>query len=179
METQSRTKMRTCLFRDRASADAAYDAALRRGYKPEDVNIIMAEDTRNKYYPADARDTTTTTTTAGDQALDGLAMGSAIGGTVLGTIALILSMTSTIVIPGLGLVIAGPLAAGLTGFGAGSITGGILGLLIGAGIPEERAKVYEKGLKEGGIIVAVKSRSPSEDELLIEDWKKHNGTEIY
>mgnify|MGYP003381339126 CR=1 FL=1 len=46
-----------------------------------------------------------------------------------------------------GIVLAGPIAAGLAGAGAGGITGGLIGALIGSGIPEERAKVYESGVK--------------------------------
>jgi hypothetical protein len=53
----------------------------------------------------------------------------------------------------------GPLAAALAGLGAGAAGGGIVGGLIGVGIGEKRAKDYEKGLREGGIVVAVRPKS--------------------
>ena len=50
-----------------------------------------------------------------------------------------------------GLVIAGPLAAGLAGAGAGAATGGLVGALTGTGVPEDEAKIYENEIKDGGI----------------------------
>jgi hypothetical protein len=75
---------------------------------------------------------------------------------------------STIFLPGLNLVIAGPIAAALAGAGAGAATGGVIGALIGAGIPEYRAKVYEAGLRSGGILLGVEARSDEEVDKLEE-----------
>ena len=72
---------------------------------------------------------------------------------------------TTLVLPGVGLVVAGPLAAALAGAGAGGITGGLIGALIGAGIPEERVKHYEEGIKNGGILMGVTPRSDEDVEL--------------
>jgi hypothetical protein len=44
---------------------------------------------------------------------------------------------------------AGPLAAALAGGGAG----GLLRVLIGPGIPEERVKHYKSGINEGGMLM--------------------------
>ncbi len=74
---------------------------------------------------------------------------------------------------------AGPIAAALAGAGAGGATGGLIGALIGSGIPEERAKVYETGVKEGGIVMGVTPRN-DEDAMHIEnEWKSHRGEHIY
>lgn len=54
------------------------------------------------------------------------------------------ALGTSVLIPGLGLIIAGA--------GAGGITGGIIRALIGAGIPEDRAKLYESGIKEGRMV---------------------------
>ena len=52
---------------------------------------------------------------------------------------------STIAVPGLGLVVAGPIAAALAGAGAGAAAGGLIGAMVGAGIPEDRgAKEYKR-----------------------------------
>jgi hypothetical protein len=37
---------------------------------------------------------------------------------------------------------------------------------VGAGIPEYRAKVYETGLREGGILIGVEARSDEEVDVL-------------
>jgi hypothetical protein len=42
----------------------------------------------------------------------------------------------------------------------------LIGALIGAGIPEYRAKVYEAGIRGGGILIGVEARTDEEvDEL--------------
>jgi hypothetical protein len=42
----------------------------------------------------------------------------------------------------------------------------LIGALIGAGIPESRAKVYEAGIRGGGILIGVEARTDEEvDEL--------------
>ena len=44
-----------------------------------------------------------------------------------------------------------------------------MGTLVGAGIPEDRAKVYETDLKHGGIVLGVKPRDA--DVLYLEnEW---------
>ena len=82
-------------------------------------------------------------------------------------------------IPGLGLVIAGPIAAGLAGAGAGGIAGGVIGALIGSGIPEEHAKVYESGIKDGGIVMGVKPRNDEDAKYFEDNWKENKGVDIF
>ncbi|MDB5728952.1 MAG: hypothetical protein JWQ00_2157, partial [Noviherbaspirillum sp.] len=65
------------------------------------------------------------------------------------------------------------------GAGAGAATGGLLGALIGWGIPEERIKHYESGLKQGGILMGVKPRSEEDATFLEEHWRNSNGQHIY
>lgn len=81
--------------------------------------------------------------------MKGLALGGALGGTVIGILGALVALSSTIAIPGLGLVVIGPLAAGLVGAGAGSIAGGLVGALIGSGIPEAHVKYFENEIKKG------------------------------
>jgi hypothetical protein len=86
-----------------------------------------------------------------------------------GTLAAI-AAAATLAVPGLGLLVAGPIAAALAGAGAGAVVGGGIGALVGAGIPEERVKDYESGLKEGGILMGVKPRNAEERAYLEQDW---------
>ena len=56
-------------------------------------------------------------------------------------------------LPSLGfgpLIAAGPIMAALGGTAAGATAGGLVGALVGFGIPESEARVYEERLKEGG-----------------------------
>ncbi|HEX3560953.1 MAG TPA: hypothetical protein VHU19_17260 [Pyrinomonadaceae bacterium] len=166
--------MVTGLFRDRESAERAYSSVTSRGYSNDDVNLLMSDETRKKHFAVDNRETE-----LGNKALEGAGTGAAIGGTVGATLAAIAAIGTTLALPGLGLLVAGPIAAGLAGAGAGGATGGIIGALIGAGIPEERVKHYEKGLKDGGIVMGVTPRTDADAEYFESEWKKNRGEEVY
>src|SRR6185437_13442597 len=144
-----------------------------RGYGKDDVNLIMSDDTRKKYFSEDDD------TEFGTKAWEGAGKGAAIGGGVGATLAAIAAIGTTLALPGLGLLIAGPIAAGLAGAGAGALTGGLIGALIGSGIPEERVKKYEEGIKKGGIMMGVTPRNPEDAAYFEEDWKRNRGEEVY
>jgi hypothetical protein len=67
----------------------------------------------------------------------------------------------------------------LAGAGAGGLTGVIIGALIGWGIPEERAKLYESDLKDGGIVLGVSPRNDDDAAYFEGEWKGCNGRNIY
>jgi hypothetical protein len=73
----------------------------------------------------------------------------------------------------------GPLAAALTGAGTGGAVGALIGALVGSGIPEERAKLYEQGIKEGGIVMGVTPRSDEDAEYFDREWRNARGEQIY
>ena len=166
--------MLTGMFQDRNSAENAYSALESRGYSKDDVNIMMSDDTRKKHFSKDGPDTD-----LGSKALEGAGTGSAIGGTLGAIIGAVAAIGTTVLIPGLGLVVAGPIAAALAGAGAGGITGGIVGALIGSGIPEERAKLYEDGVKNGRIVMGVHPRNDEDADYFEKHWKDSQGEEIY
>lgn len=92
---------------------------------------------------------------------------------------MIAAIGNSLIIPGLGILIAGPIAAGLAGAGAGAITGGVIGAFVGAGIPEARATLYEKGIKEGNIVIGVRLRNEEDEELIKKSWAENKGEEIH
>lgn len=172
--TTGNSQMVTGLFRDRDSAERAYSTLSERGYSHDDINIAMSDDTRKKHFSGSNADTE-----LGNKAAEGAGVGSAIGGTLGAIAAGIAAVGTSLAIPGLGLVVAGPIVAALAGAGAGGITGGLIGALVGWGIPEERVKHYETGIKEGGILMGVKPRN-DEDAMHIESaWKQNNGEHVY
>ena len=118
-------------------------------------------------------------TELGSKALEGTGAGAAIGGAVGGVLAAIAAIGTNLVMPGLGLVVAGPLAAALAGAGAGGLAGGLIGALVGWGIPEEHAKRYEEGLKEGGIVMGIEPRNEEDAKYLEREWTTVRGEHIY
>lgn len=168
-----RSRMVTGLFRDRESAEKAYGSLTSRGYSKDDLNLAMSDKTRDKYF-ADDKDSDLDT-----KAWEGAGKGAAIGGTVGATLAAIAAIGTSVALPGIGLLIAGPLAAGIAGAGAGGLTGGLIGALVGSGIPEDRAKEYEKGINEGGILMGVNTRTDEDAEYFENDWKTNRGEHVY
>lgn len=166
--------MLTGMFRDRQSSENAYNTLQERGYEKDDINIIMSDDTRKEQFSGAAKETE-----LGTKAAEGAGKGSAIGGTVGAVAGVIAAIGTSLVIPGLGLVIAGPIAAGLAGAGAGGITGGVIGALVGSGIPEARAKLYESGIKEGNIVIGVHPRNDEDAQYLENNWRENRGEEIH
>jgi hypothetical protein len=158
----AKAKLVTGLFKTRVAAEAALDAIIKRGYTRDDISVLMSDATKNKEFAVET----------GTHAADGAGIGGAVGGALGATLAAIAAVGVSVTLPGLGLVIAGPIVAALAGAGAGGATGGLIGALIGAGIPEHRAKVYDAGLRGGGILLGVEAKSDedvSKLEQLLED----------
>lgn len=159
----------TGMFKDRSTAEKAYEGLKDKGYEDDEINVIMSDSTRKLHFGDDDKNN------LGNKSLEGAGTGSAIGGT-LGAIGGALAAVGTsLLIPGLGLVVAGPLAAGLAGAGAGGLTGGLIGAMIGAGIPKEKAKEYEDGVKNGHIIVSAKARSEADADYFKSNWEGNSG----
>ncbi len=166
--------MLTGMFRDRESTEHAFNSLQERGYSKDDINLIMSDETRKKHFSGDVKDTE-----IGTKAAEGAGKGSAIGGTVGAIVGVIAAIGTSLVIPGLGIIIAGPIAAGLVGAGAGGLTGGIIGALVGSGIPEERARLYESGIKDGQIVMGVHPRSDDDAKFFEDNWRVNHGEEIH
>ncbi len=164
----------TGMFRSSEDADNAYRSLRERGYTDDDIHVVMSDKTRKKYYDRDNVEIE-----EGSKAMEGAGAGAAVGGTVGGILGAIAAIGTTALIPGLGLVVAGPLAGALAGAGAGGAAGSLVGALVGAGIPEEHAKHYEKGLKEGGIVIGAHPRNDEDRRYLGEQFKTYRGEQVY
>lgn len=174
--TKQEPGMLTGMFKDKDSSESAYQSLRDRGYSDDDINVIMSDDTRKKYYGNDADPDSE----LGSKAAEGTGVGGLIGGTLGAIIGGVAAIGTNLVLPGLGLVVWGPIAAALAGAGAGGLTGGLVGALIGWGIPEDRAKLYETGIGEGGTVLGVKPRSAEDADYFESEWKNtHRGEHIY
>lgn len=151
-------------FLDRESAEQAYGVAERMGYDREDFNILMSNETKDRYFPEDVR--------FKSKVAEGASAGAAIGGTAVGVVGALVAIGTTIALPGFGLVLAGPLVAGLAGAGAGGIAGGLIGALVGWGIPENDARQYEKDIRDGRIVMSITPKSDDDAADLQEEWDR-------
>src|SRR5260370_438143 len=101
----------TRLFTDRDSAEREYQGTLARGYDPKDINVVMTEEGRKRHFGQGAP------TELGNKALEGAGVGGGIGAVTGGALAAI-AVAATVAVPGLGLLVAGPIASALAGAGA-------------------------------------------------------------
>jgi hypothetical protein len=173
--------MLTGLFRERAAAERAFRSLVERGYAPSDIDLIMSDETRDRWFPGDrsprselgdkvAGDT--------DHGTGGGALGGPVGGTV-GTIAPVVAAVGVLMIlPGLGLVLAGPVAAAVAAAGAVGLAGGLMGALAHWGIPKERIEQYEAEIRDGGILIGVKPRSDDDARYLEREWQACGGESV-
>jgi hypothetical protein len=111
--------------------------------------------------------------------MESAGVGGAIGVTAGAILAALAAIGTSIAIPGLGLIIAGPIAVALAGAGVGGLTGGIIGALIGWGLPEERARIYESDLKNGGIVLGVSPHNDEDAAYFVSEWNGYKGRNVY
>jgi len=162
-------ELRSGVFSNRENTERAYNDLHERGYSKDEINLIMSDETRKKYYDDENDDSE-----LGTKAAEGAGTGTAIGGTIGAIVGVIAAIGTSIAIPGLGLVIAGPIAAGLAGAGAGGIAGSAIGALIGAGIPEDKAKIYEQEIKNGGVVMGVRPKNEEDSKYFEQNWNSGN-----
>jgi hypothetical protein len=162
------------LFRNRREAECAFDAALARGHDPAHINLVLTDATRTRSFPAnrpsDSALAEKVAQGAHDESGAGI-LGGPVGGTV-GTIAPVVAVVAAAtLIPGLGLVLAGPAAAAVAAAGAVALAGGLLGLLTDWGIPKDVIERYDAVVHDGGIVIGVNSRSASDAAELAQSWR--------
>ena len=157
------------LFRDKEHAERAYRSMSDRGYDRNSVNLVVTDKACEMHFPAKTAPPELETLAA-----EGAGIGAGIGGTIGGLAASLAAAGSSLAIPGLGIVVAGPIAAVVAGIGAGGLAGGLIGALLGSGIPEEHVRQYETGVKNGGILLSVKPRSAADAEHFEREWETIN-----
>jgi hypothetical protein len=162
-------RLLTALFKSRDDADYAYEWLLKKGFTSDDIHLLMSEETRQKYHYAEPAEPETTD----KDAVAGLEAGTVVGGGLGATLGAVAGVGAAIIIPGLGLVVAGPLAASLAG--VGGLVGGALGALYGSSVPEEKAQELEQTIREGSILIGVHPHDPESAALIENEWRRRGG----
>jgi len=146
------------VFEDRSAAEYAVDALEEAGFTHDHIGyVIRGTDAVAGGMIHDAD---------GAKDIRGAAAGIITGGIVGG----VLATAAAVLIPSVGVAIAGGvLASFFGGTVAGMAVGGILGALRGLGVSEEEAQFYQKQFHEGKAIVAVKAqdRAPEAAQILL------------
>lgn len=146
------------VFPKHEDADTALFHLKDVGFESEETSIIAREDRMQQYRSKGS----------GGEAV--------VAGGILGGLAGLLIAATPVVLPGVGILVAGPLTA-LTGLAMGAVTGGLLGALIDAGISESQARRIEKYIKEGGVLLTLPVSDKNEDKAR-SILKEHAAEEI-
>lgn len=100
----------------------------------------------------------------------GLGIGAALGW---------LAGIGALAIPGLGpFIAAGPIMAALGGAAVGTAAGGIVGALVGMGIPELEAKRYDEKIRGGNILLSVHTEDRKQRDIAKDIFKRHGADDI-
>jgi hypothetical protein len=157
-----------CLAESRLQAERIIGDLRMAGFSSNDVSVLCPdrETTRDFGYEKETKAPEGATT-------GGVAAG--IAGGVLGWLAGI----GAVAIPGVGpFIAAGPIMAALGGAAIGAGTGGIVGALVGLGVPEYEAKRYEGKLESGNILIAVHTEDRDQRRLAKELLERDQARDI-
>lgn len=137
VETKAALGTVHAIFNDADQLEAAYQRLIDAQFKPDDISLLMTDDTKDGDFRAAYR----------NRAAEGVATGGVFGGAIGGILGGLTVLGSTLT-GGVGLLVVGPLIA----FAA---MGGLFGGLVGAGIPTDQAHRIQSALAEGKVLLAV------------------------
>jgi hypothetical protein len=132
------------IFQSRDEAELVLDELRQAGFDEKDLGFAIRGDDA----VAGGAITDAPLTKDGQGTVKGMVAGGLAGG--------LLGAAAVLVVPGVGPLLAMGVLASVLGFGAAGVaTGGILGAMVGLGVSEEEARVYEKEFNSGRAIVTV------------------------
>ena len=157
-----------CMVKSRDQAAEIVDDLKGRGFSNDEISALFPDKGGTRDF-AHAHET---------KAPEGATVGASTGGLVGGALGWLAGIGS-LAIPGLGpFIAAGPIMAALGGAAAGAAAGGVTGALIGYGMPEYEAKVYEGKIRDGNILLSVHTESSDELKAAKEVFDKHGAEDV-
>ena len=176
--------MVTGLFKDKDSAELAFQSVVDLGYDKSNIDVVMSDEVRKRYLlshdPTTGHPGTTDLEEAAAADVNSSAnktWGGPVGGTV-GTLAPVVAAVGVLLIPGFGIA-AGPVAIALAASAATGVAIGLMAILMNWGIPDSRIKQYEAGLHAGGILLGVKAHSDADALLIHQRWEESGGEHVH
>jgi hypothetical protein len=138
------------------------------GFTNNDISALLPDRRGTKDFAHEHNTKAPEGATAGGIA--GMGVGAALGW---------LAGVGALAIPGVGpFIAAGPIMAALSGAAVGTATGGVVGSLVGLGMPEFEAKRYDAKIREGNILISVHTESGKQKDVAKEVFKRNNADDI-
>jgi hypothetical protein len=157
-----------CTTRTVEQAEHIVLALKQAGFTSDDISALLPDRRGTRDFAHEHHTKAPEGATAGG--VLGLGVGAGLGW---------LAGIGALAIPGVGpFIAAGPIMAALGGAAVGTATGGIIGALVGMGIPEFEAKRYDAKIREGSILISVHTESSHQRDVAREIFKSGNADDI-
>ncbi|HUR28212.1 MAG TPA: hypothetical protein VM509_08490 [Planctomycetota bacterium] len=172
------------LFEAPDQANQAFEALLRLGHHPDEIGIMIAEATKGRFvvpspltHPIDASDKEHATQEQ-DAHVDDLERRAVLKGagavSAVGALGgIVIGATASVLVPGFGLWLIGPLAGLGAAFGA--YVGGVYAVPAIEAAQGTHVTRYEREVRAGKVLIHVVPRSPEDEVRIREEWARIEG----
>ncbi len=157
-----------CTAKTVEQAEQIVDDLRVAGFRSDDISALLPDRRGTKSFAHEHNTKAPEGATTGGVA--GMGVGAAVGW---------LAGIGALAIPGVGpFIAAGPIMAALGGAAVGTATGGIIGALVGLGIPEFEAKRYDAKIREGNILISVHTEDGDRRDVAKEVFERNHADDI-
>ncbi|MFZ6656450.1 hypothetical protein [Undibacterium sp. TJN19] len=157
-----------CIATNRVQAENIVDNLKLAGFSSGDISVLFPDQTGTRDFAHEQN----------TKLPEGAATGGVAGmgvGAILGW----LTGIGTLAIPGVGpFIAAGPIMAALSGAALVGAAGGIIGGLVGMGIPEYEAKLYDGKIRGGNVLISVHTENSDRAGIAKDIYKKAGAEDI-
>lgn len=178
MSTAEKIRPVTAAFGNLDAAEEAYDFLMNKGYNADEVHVVMSDKARQRLGKDSAivsSHNESEVAQPSDKVAGGMATSSAVGALS----GLVAAAGISLVVPGFGLIVLGPLAG--LGAGLGSALGALYGIPFGVTAEKEGEESsqkdgedYEAHLRQGRVLLSVEPRTAEDREEIQSEWDRIN-----
>ena len=157
-----------CIAKGVTQAEMIVDRLRAEGFASDDISVLLPDKSGTRDFAHEKNTKMPEGATTGG--VTGMGAGAVLGW---------LAGIGTLAIPGVGpFIAAGPIMAALGGAALGGAAGGIIGALVGMGIPEYEAKRYDGKIREGGALISVHTDNSDREKVVKDIFKKAGAEDI-
>ena len=157
-----------CIAQSRAQAETIVDGLRAAGFSSSEISVLLPDKSGTRDFAHEQN----------TKMPEGAATGG-IAGMGVGAILGWLAGVGSLAIPGVGpFIAAGPIMAALGGAAVAGAAGGIIGALVGMGIPEYEAKLYDGKIRNGNVLISVHTESSDQVKKAKEIYERAGAEDI-
>ncbi|MDP3653978.1 MAG: hypothetical protein Q8R67_20095 [Rhodoferax sp.] len=157
-----------CIANNRTQAEMIVEKLKIAGFSSTDISVLLPDTSGTRDFAHEKNTKLPEGATAG--VVTGMSAGAILGW---------LAGIGTLAIPGVGpFIAAGPIMAALGAAAVGGATGGIIGALVGLGIPEFEAKLYDGKIRSGNVLISVHTDDSNQAKSAKEIYKEAGANDI-